>query len=139
MNETKKYKVIKAVAEKKKQKARACIELNLSIRQVNRLVKAYKEKGKIIFAHKNRGVKHKHAVPDNIKQQIITIYRQFKVRPNVKHFERYSEEFDTIPETKKERRKYIPPQSHPWKLESFKRYLRRIESTLEDYEAEKTA
>lgn len=95
MNETKKYKVIKAVAEKKKQKVRASIELNLSIRQINRLVKAYKEKGKIAFAHKNRGIKHKNAVPDHVKQQIITIYQQFKVRPNVKHFtEILREEYD---------------------------------------------
>ena len=40
---------------------------------------------------------------------------------------------------KKERRQYIPPQSHPWKLESFKRYLRSIGKTLEEYEAERAA
>lgn len=86
MNENKKYQVIKAVAENKKQKNRASVELNLSIRQINRLVKNYKEKGKIIFAHKNRGVKHKHAVPEEIKRQIIVIYQHFTVKPNVSHF-----------------------------------------------------
>ncbi len=35
-----------------------------------------------------------------------------------------SNEFDDVVENKKERRKYIPPQSHPWKLASFKKYLR---------------
>lgn len=58
-------------------------------------MKAYKEKGKIAFAHKNRGIKHKNAVPDHVKQQIITIYQQFKVRPSIKHFtEILQEEYD---------------------------------------------
>ena len=51
----------------------------------------------------------------------------------------YQTGFDPIPEQKKEIRQYIPPQSHPWKLESFKRYLRSIGKTLEEYEAERAA
>lgn len=86
MNENKKYKVIKAVAEGKKQKNRASVELSLSIRQINRLVKNYKEDGKEVFIHKNRGGKHKHAVPEEIKCQIISIYQNFYIKPNVKHF-----------------------------------------------------
>ena len=35
-----------------------------------------------------------------------------------------SEEFDNISTKPKERKKYIPPMSHPWKLESFKRQMR---------------
>ena len=34
-----------------------------------------------------------------------------------------SEEFDNISTKPKERKKYIPPMSHPWKLESFKRQM----------------
>lgn len=34
-----------------------------------------------------------------------------------------SEEFDSISTKPKERKKYIPPMSHPWKLESFKRQM----------------
>lgn len=86
MNETKKYQVIKAVSENKKQKKRASVELNLSIRQINRLVKAYKVEGKSGFVHKNRGKTHTHAVPDEIKKQIIGIYQDFNIRPNVRHF-----------------------------------------------------
>lgn len=86
MNETKKYKVIKAVVENKKQKKRASIELGLSIRQINRLVKEYKANGKLAFVHKNRGVTHKHAVPEETKHQIITIYQSFSMKPNIKHF-----------------------------------------------------
>ncbi|MGX7017317.1 ISNCY family transposase, partial [Pseudolactococcus raffinolactis] len=51
----------------------------------------------------------------------------------------YSQEFDQAPENKKERPKYIPPQSHPWKLVSFEKYLRRIGKTLLEYQAEKSA
>ncbi|VJN85159.1 IS1202 transposase [Streptococcus pneumoniae] len=45
MNETKKYLVIKAIAQGKKTKKRACVELNLSERQINRLLLAYQQKG----------------------------------------------------------------------------------------------
>ena len=37
--------------------------------------------------------------------------------------ERFSKEFDEIPVVK-ERKVYIPPMTHPWKLESFKRQMR---------------
>ncbi|GFH42879.1 hypothetical protein Hs30E_14300 [Lactococcus hodotermopsidis] len=51
----------------------------------------------------------------------------------------YSKEFDQPKEGKKEKRKYIPPQSHPWKLASFEKYLRRIGKTLLEYQAENSA
>ena len=35
-----------------------------------------------------------------------------------------SKDFDNISSISKERKKYIPPMSHPWKLESFKRQMR---------------
>ena len=41
MNEMKKHLVIKAIAQGKKTKKRACVELNLSERQINRLLLAY--------------------------------------------------------------------------------------------------
>lgn len=86
MTEEKKYKVIKAVVEKKKQKKRACIELGLSIRQVNRLIKAYQEGGKAVFSHGNRKKKCRHAMPEKVKKEIVTIYLGFTTRPNVAHF-----------------------------------------------------
>ena len=45
VNELKKYRVIKLVHDGKKKKQRASVELGLSLRQVNRLLKAYQEKG----------------------------------------------------------------------------------------------
>ncbi|WP_371864155.1 helix-turn-helix domain-containing protein, partial [Lactococcus hodotermopsidis] len=41
----------------KKKKQRASVELGLSLRQVNRLLKAYQEKGKQAFVHGNRGMR----------------------------------------------------------------------------------
>ena len=38
--------------------------------------------------------------------------------------ERFSKEFDEIP-TVKEKKKYIPPMTHPWKLEYFKKQLKK--------------
>ncbi|VIX76354.1 transposase [Streptococcus pneumoniae] len=34
---------------------------------------------------------------------------------------------------KKERRKYIPPQTHPWKLTSFKQYLHKNKKDYEEF------
>lgn len=46
MNELKKYKVIKLVSEDRKSKKRATVELNLTIRHINRLLNAYHKEGK---------------------------------------------------------------------------------------------
>ena len=54
MNEMKKYLVIKAIAQAKKTTKRACVELTLSERQINRLLLAYHQKGKEAFRHGNR-------------------------------------------------------------------------------------
>ena len=39
--------------------------------------------------------------------------------------EKYSKEFDVLPTPIKEKKKYIPPMSHPWKLASFKQQMRK--------------
>ncbi|VPH51745.1 IS1202 transposase [Streptococcus pneumoniae] len=87
MNETKKYLVIKAIAQGKKTKKRACVELNLSERQINRLLLAYQQKGKEAFRHGNRNRKPKHAIPDEIKERILKKYLSYETyKPNVLHF-----------------------------------------------------
>ncbi|HGR9479517.1 TPA: ISNCY-like element IS1202 family transposase, partial [Streptococcus pneumoniae] len=89
MNETKKYLVIKAIAQGKKTKKRACVELNLSERQINRLLLAYQQKGKEAFrhGHGNRNRKPKHAIPDEIKERVLKKYLSYETyKPNVLHF-----------------------------------------------------
>ena len=49
------------------------------------------------------------------------IYELKKLERNKK----ISEEIDELQVIKKEKKKYIPPMSHPWKAESFKRQIKR--------------
>ena len=48
----------------------------------------------------------------------------YELRKLEKH-EKYSKEFDFVEEPKQEKRKYIPPMSHPWKLSSFKKQVKK--------------
>lgn len=49
MNEMNKYEVIKELVDHNGNKKRAAKKLGLSVRQINRLIKIYKEKGKSRF------------------------------------------------------------------------------------------
>lgn len=56
---------------------------------------------------------------------LVTIGEKvYELRKLEKH-EKYSKEFDIAPEIKKEKKKYIPPMSHPWKLASFKQQMKK--------------
>lgn len=48
------------------------------------------------------------------------IYELRELRRNAKH----SQEFENVPSTK-EKTKYIPPITHPWRVDSFKKQLRQ--------------
>jgi len=75
LKEKQKYLIIKKLVETNGNKERAKIKLGLrSIRQVNRLIAGYKEFGKEFFIHGNRGRKPKHAISDEIKNEIETLY-----------------------------------------------------------------
>lgn len=75
LKEKEKYEIIKKLVETNGNKERARIKLKLkSIRQVNRLIAGYKEFGKEFFVHGNRGRKPKHALTDEFKDEIETLY-----------------------------------------------------------------
>ena len=75
LKEKQKYDVIKKLVETNGNKERARIKLGLkSIRQINRLIAGYKEYGKEFFVHGNRGRKPKHALTDELKDEIETLY-----------------------------------------------------------------
>ena len=74
MNEEKKYKIIKKLVETNGNKKRAAIELDLSIRQINRLILGYKAYGKEFFIHGNRGRKPIHSLSLELKQLIVDLY-----------------------------------------------------------------
>lgn len=65
---------------------RASVGLGLSVRQVNRLIKAYREGGKAAFIHGNRGKKPTNKVDEQTRMKIIKIYLSFRTKPNFKHF-----------------------------------------------------
>ncbi|GFH42217.1 hypothetical protein Hs30E_07680 [Lactococcus hodotermopsidis] len=79
----------------------------------------------------------------------LTFFVRFRNKSNIEDkiynsrklltHEIHSKEFDQPKESKKEKRKYVPQQSHPWKLASFEKYLRRIGKTLLEYQAENSA
>lgn len=50
---------------------------------------------------------------------LVTIDEKIYELRKLETHKKYSEEFDIVPEIKKEKKKYIPPMSHPWKLSSF--------------------
>lgn len=75
LKEKQKYQIIKKLVETNGNKERAKIKLGLkSIRQVNRLIAGYKEFGKEFFVHGNKGRKPKHALTDEFKDEIETLY-----------------------------------------------------------------
>ncbi|MGL5895486.1 MAG: ISNCY family transposase [Lactococcus lactis] len=76
-NENKKYKMIKDFVDKGlKNKDRLCVSLNLSIRQVNRLIERYKEKGKAGFIHGNRERKPANTYSAHLKQELLERYQK---------------------------------------------------------------
>lgn len=55
---------------------------------------------------------------------LVTIDEQVLELKELSRNERFSKEFDKIVEIK-EKKKYIPPMSHPWKLASFKKQIQK--------------
>lgn len=90
MNEQEKYETIKYVVEHNGSKKRASIKLGISIRQINRLIIIYKEKGKAGFVHGNRTRKPINAFDNSISEDIILLYnnkyQDFNFRDSVKWF-----------------------------------------------------
>ena len=55
---------------------------------------------------------------------LVTIDEQVLELKELSRNERFSKEFNEVTEAK-EKEKYIPPMSHPWKLSSFKKQLQK--------------
>ena len=86
LDEQKKYEVIKRLVDESGNKNRAAKVLGISKRQVNRLIKAYKEKGKAAFVHGNRGRKPAITIPDSVRKDIVDLYRIKYYDANFTHF-----------------------------------------------------
>ena len=86
MFENKKYEVIKKVCNGQCSKERAEIELDLSRRQINRLVNRYKTQGKKGFKHGNKGRTPATTLSKETQQKIIRLYRKKYDGFNLFHF-----------------------------------------------------
>lgn len=96
MNEQYKYEIIKKLVEENGNKKRTAARLGCSIRTVNRLIKAYKEYGKIAFMHGNRNRKPSSTIDENIKNLVIDLYRTKYNGANIKHFSELLEKYESI-------------------------------------------
>ena len=96
MNEEKKYEVIKKLVETNGNKKRAAVTLQLSIRQINRLIKGYKECGKSFFIHGNRGSKPTNTIPDLLRKTIVDLYKTKYFEANFTHYAELLGKFENI-------------------------------------------
>ena len=95
MFEEKKYKVIKRINSGQQSKERGEVELDLSRRQINRLVNKYRKEGKAAFLHGNTNRKPATTISSKIKKRILTLYRTKYESFNVTHFvEKLTEDED---------------------------------------------
>ena len=96
MDEQKKYEVIKKLVDESGNKNRAAKTLGITRRQVNRLIKAYKEKGKAAFIHGNRGRKPAITKPENLKKDIVDLYKTKYYDANFTHYTELLERHERI-------------------------------------------
>ena len=97
LKEKQKYEIIKKLVKTNGNKERARIKLKLkSIRQINRLIAGYKEFGKEFFVHGNRGRKPKHALTDEFKNEIETLYTSKYFNCTYTQFTEYLAERENI-------------------------------------------
>lgn len=96
MSEHYKYETIKACKYKRLSKQGAATRLDITIRQVNRLIKKYELEGKEAFIHGNKGKQSKLKVDDITRTSIICLYREKYDNSNCKHFTELLEENEGI-------------------------------------------
>ena len=96
MKEKQKYEKIKEYVNHGGNKNRIALQLNISRRQVDRLIIKYKEKGKSAFIHGNRSKTPVNALDKSISEDIILLYKNKYYDFNFNHFKEYLEEEENI-------------------------------------------
>ena len=86
MDEQKKYEVIKKLVDSQGNKDRTAMTLGITRRQVDRLIAAYKAKGKAAFVHGNRGRKPAITIPNEVRNAVVDLYRTKYYEANFVHF-----------------------------------------------------
>lgn len=96
MNEQHKYEVIKRVVDNKGNKKRAAVELNCSLRTIDRLINTYKTKDKEGFIHGNRNKKPSTALSEADINKIILLFENKYYDANWKHALELMKKYDGI-------------------------------------------
>lgn len=86
MNEQLKYETIKDLVDHNGNKKRAALKLDLSVRQVNRLIQKYKKYGKDGFVHGNRSRTPVNSLSQELCNKIIELYSNKYQDFNFCHF-----------------------------------------------------
>jgi len=86
MNEEYKYKIIKKLVETNGNKKAAALRIGCTIRNVNRMIKGYRSKGKEFFSHGNKGRKPVHAIPYDTRCMITDLYQTKYHGANFTHY-----------------------------------------------------
>lgn len=96
MKELEKYETIKELVEHGGNKKRVALNLGITVRQVNRLIMTYKEKGKVGFVHGNRSRKPAKTLDKQITSAVVLLYKNKYHDFNFKHFYEYLVEVENI-------------------------------------------
>ena len=97
MNEIKRISIIQSVIDKKRTQKEAAKALNISDRQIRKLVKRFKEEGPESVKHKNKFNKPSHTFSDDFKQKIIKLkLSEDYIDTNFSHFKDLLEERENI-------------------------------------------
>ena len=96
MNEQFVYEKIKEYVDHGGNKKRLALSIGKSIRQTNRLIKKYKEKGKSGFIHGNRSKKPVNTLDKSISEDIILLYKTKYYDFNFNHFKEFLEKNENI-------------------------------------------
>lgn len=131
MNETHKYNIIKAVVNGRKSKARAEVELNLSRRQINRLILKYKQEGRKGFRHKNANRKPSKTIDRHTRKRIVQLYRSKYYDFNFTHFHEKLQEVEEILLSESSLRNILK-EAHIVSPLATRRTKRRVAKELED-------
>ena len=98
MDEQLKYEIIKDLVNHPDtgNKDRAALRLGCTRRHINRMIAGYKKEGKRFFVHGNKGRKPATTISDDIRQQIIDLYRAKYYETNFVHFTELLERYEGV-------------------------------------------
>lgn len=98
MDEQNKYEVIKSLVDHPEtgNKDRAALKLGCTRRHINRMITGYLKEGKAFFVHGNKGRKASTTISDDIRKQIVDLYRTKYYEANFEHYTELLERFEGI-------------------------------------------